>query len=264
MMAPKRVVIGGCLVAAATAATAAAATAPTATAAAGGLSRVGSGLGQDVGPMNQHGLYTIANAVDNTTSRPYNGEFFELLSDPQRSQYSEVVWHPMSQELPADIVQRFNGKVMVVTGYEADIVAGDSVDNVTSVPCTRQYNHHYSAYMCGKLSSCSSAAAEQVRIYHLSNGLTSMSVATAEVHSLPRAAGGSSCGPCTHGSRCRTTVVFDRPTLFAVVTALSPPSFAFPTAFLPSCTGTDPHAPFCHRWAWRARPYGGRERARVL
>ncbi len=84
----------------------------------------------------------------------YQGEFFELLSPVQSTHYSEVRWTQLPQPLPADIVQRFDGKVMVVTGYEADIVRTDAATgNLTSVPCFEQYNHHYSGYMMGKLAT---------------------------------------------------------------------------------------------------------------
>ena len=44
--------------------------------------------------------------------------YFELLSAVQSTQYSEVRWTPLTQPLPKDIVSRFDGKVMVITGYE--------------------------------------------------------------------------------------------------------------------------------------------------
>jgi len=52
--------------------------------------------------------------------------------------------------LPTDIVQRFDGKVMAITGVETDIVRRNADDNDVSVPCYEQYNHHYSNWMHGK------------------------------------------------------------------------------------------------------------------
>lgn len=43
----------------------------------------------------------------------------------------------------------------MITGLEADIVRGDSLDNLTSVPCFEQYNHHWSAFMSGKAARLS-------------------------------------------------------------------------------------------------------------
>ncbi len=83
----------------------------------------------------------------------YQGEFFELLSPVQTTHYSEVGWTQLSQPLPATIVQRFDGKVIAITGYEADIVRVDAQGNITSVPCFEQYNHHYSGFMVGKLAA---------------------------------------------------------------------------------------------------------------
>ena len=53
--------------------------------------------------------------------------------------------------LPADIVARFDGKVMAVTGYEADqVMVVDGVE--TSVPITWAYNHHFEHHLSGKNS----------------------------------------------------------------------------------------------------------------
>ena len=46
-------------------------------------------------------------------------------------------------KIPQDIIDRFEGKIMAVTGYETDQV----FPNGTSVPITWAYNHHYEAYL---------------------------------------------------------------------------------------------------------------------
>ena len=52
--------------------------------------------------------------------------------------------------LPADFVSRFAGKVVALTGYEADSVRTHPDGTEESVPITQQYNHHHNAYFNGK------------------------------------------------------------------------------------------------------------------
>ena len=71
-------------------------------------------------------------------------EFFDVYSPPITSKYAEVYWTMMPKvELPKEIINRFNGKIMAVVGYESDQV----FPNGTSVPITWAYNHHYEAYL---------------------------------------------------------------------------------------------------------------------
>ena len=99
--------------------------------------------------MNAGVVYTIANPrsnEDNTAppaSFPYYGEFFEVLTPPITYNYSEVFWRTIGPvPLPDDIVERYNGSAMAVTGWEVDVVR--KLDNGTevSVPCFESYNHH--------------------------------------------------------------------------------------------------------------------------
>ena len=64
-----------------------------------------------------------------------------------------------STPIPADIVKRFDGKVMAIMGYEQDQVMvqpvgspGAKPENDVSVPINWAYNHHYMAWMTGKHS----------------------------------------------------------------------------------------------------------------
>merc|ERR1719478_558922 len=73
-------------------------------------------------PMNPVN-YTIANpASPRDAIRAYRGEFFEVYGPPRSNRYSEVNWNGQYVSLPPDIVQRFDGKVMAITGYEVNIV----------------------------------------------------------------------------------------------------------------------------------------------
>jgi hypothetical protein len=56
-------------------------------------------------------------------------------------------------QLPPDIIARFDGKVMAVTGMESDIVYVNADGSHTSIPCTEHYNHHFSGSMSGKAAT---------------------------------------------------------------------------------------------------------------
>jgi hypothetical protein len=95
--------------------------------------------------------YLIANPLSPSAgTRSYRGEFFEVYGPNITNRYSEVSWDPQPVQLPPSIVQRFDGRVMAVTGMEVDIVRTASDGAEERVPCTEQYNHHFSGYMHGK------------------------------------------------------------------------------------------------------------------
>ena len=75
-------------------------------------------------------------------------EYFEVYSPPITSQYAMVYWTMMPPvDLPENIVKRFDGKKIAITGYEVDQVFKNSDGSETSVPITWAYNHHYEAYL---------------------------------------------------------------------------------------------------------------------
>jgi hypothetical protein len=80
-----------------------------------------------------------------TDFKDYPGgvEYFDVYHGPITSVYSQVWWTSTKNEIPAEIVQRFQGKVMAVVGMESDQVrkgAGPNGEDV-SVPITMAYNH---------------------------------------------------------------------------------------------------------------------------
>ena len=101
------------------------------------------------------GLYTISNANPASSARydtRYSGkEFFEVYSPLIRTAYGEVYWRMMDEvPLPQDIVDRFDGRVMAVVGYEVDQVRTDTSTDDSGdvpVPITHAYNHHYGAWI---------------------------------------------------------------------------------------------------------------------
>jgi hypothetical protein len=83
--------------------------------------------------------YLIANPLSaSAATRTYRGEFFEVYGPNTTSRYSEVSWDSQPVQLPPSIVQRFDGQVMAVTGFEVDIVRTASDGTEERVPCTEQ------------------------------------------------------------------------------------------------------------------------------
>ena len=105
-------------------------------------------------PMNIR-PYTIspvsaAKANPEAKAPPFRGEWFEVYGHWQNTTYSQVDWHGDPVPLPADIVKRFDGKVMAVVGFESTLVRQSATGAEELVPTTQLYNHHYSGSMSGK------------------------------------------------------------------------------------------------------------------
>ena len=68
-------------------------------------------------PMNR-GRYHLANPLDPAAdgAEHFRGESFDVLGPEAETHYGEVHWRPELTPLPADIVKRFDDKVMAVTG----------------------------------------------------------------------------------------------------------------------------------------------------
>eukprot|EP00117_Sycon_ciliatum_P044302 scpid42913/ scgid31984/ len=94
--------------------------------------------------------YVIANPLPNAPPMKHRGEYFDVLSEPITTQYSQVYWTKQDPvPLPEDFVQRYKGKVASIIGVEADVVRAKADGTYESVPCYEQYNHHYAAYLQG-------------------------------------------------------------------------------------------------------------------
>ena len=118
--------------------------------------------------MNGGGEYLFQNPNTAPTAgkfetqygKRWSEEFFDVYAGPISTRYGEVFWQGLpAVPLPADIVSRFDGKAIAITGYEVDQVM---VDNATkdssttsgfkeqSVPIYWAYNHHYVSWLKGK------------------------------------------------------------------------------------------------------------------
>lgn len=80
---------------------------------------------------------------------PGGVEYFDVYHGPITSLYSEVWWTSTSNDLPAEIVKRFDGKVMAIVGMETDQVRKTPEGDV-SVPISIAYNHHHDTAVVGK------------------------------------------------------------------------------------------------------------------
>ena len=87
-------------------------------------------------------------------------EYFDVWAPEIATRYGEVFWTDQGKTpLPPDIVERFDGKVIAIQGYEQDQVMvtptgqpGVNPEEDVSVPINWAYNHHYCAGMGGKHS----------------------------------------------------------------------------------------------------------------
>lgn len=74
-------------------------------------------------PTMNSGIYTIDPSSLLPGTHPadpakHRGQFFELLGPAKTGHYGDVNWHTETMPLPDDIVSKFDGKVMAVTGCE--------------------------------------------------------------------------------------------------------------------------------------------------
>eukprot|EP00038_Savillea_parva_P006493 m.164130 g.164130 ORF g.164130 m.164130 type:complete len:753 (-) comp12385_c0_seq1:70-2328(-) len=88
-----------------------------------------------------------------TNYKDYPGgvEYFDVYHGPITSLYSQVWWTSTANDIPDDIKQRFDGKVMAIVGMESDQVRKTPNGDV-SVPITWAYNHHHDTAVVGKKS----------------------------------------------------------------------------------------------------------------
>jgi hypothetical protein len=82
---------------------------------------------------------------------PGGVESFDAYHGPITSTYGEVWWASWSNDLPKDLVDRFDGKAMAIVGVEMDQVRKTPHGDV-SVPINFAYNHHHVSSIVGKRS----------------------------------------------------------------------------------------------------------------
>jgi len=101
--------------------------------------------------MNSMHDYSLSNPTFPGQTAEFRGQHFEVYSPPMNIQYGEVFWRDNGASLfPQEIISQFDGKLMVVTGFENDIIRKkkDGTDEV--VAAYEIYNHHYQFGLVGK------------------------------------------------------------------------------------------------------------------
>jgi len=114
---------------------------------------------------NMNGKYSVASGLHQDTGfnddyASKGHEYFDVWAPEISTHYGEVFWtDQLHHPLPKEIVARFKGKTMAITGYEQDQVmvfptgqAGVNPTKDVSVPINWAYNHHYMMYMTGQYS----------------------------------------------------------------------------------------------------------------
>jgi len=82
---------------------------------------------------------------------PGGVEYFDVYHGPITSTYGQVWWTSTSNDIPDDVVKRFDGKGMAIVGFEVDQVRKTPEGDV-SVPINMAYNHHHDTAVHGKSS----------------------------------------------------------------------------------------------------------------
>ena len=113
-------------------------------------------------PGNMNGAYPVASGADqdvpfNTDYASKGHKYFDVWAPEIATLYGQNFWTDQGNNgLPADIVEKFKGKVIAITGYEQDQVMvtptgqpGVNPEKDVSVPINWAYNHRYMAWMTG-------------------------------------------------------------------------------------------------------------------
>jgi len=98
--------------------------------------------------MHPNMPYTLSNPAPGHAGerRKFSSsEFFEVDSTVMKMRYSEVVWRTLpAVALPQEIISRYAGRTMAVTGFEVDLLRNNRTTGKTEpVAAYDSYNHHY-------------------------------------------------------------------------------------------------------------------------
>ena len=81
--------------------------------------------------QNMNGAYQVVSGADpdapfNTDYASKGHEYFDVWAPEIATHYGEVFWTDQGViDLPAEIIERFKGKTIAITGYEHDQVTGN-------------------------------------------------------------------------------------------------------------------------------------------
>ena len=79
-----------------------------------------------------------------------------MRTSPINTTYGEVFWQMLpSVDLPKDIVDEYQDKYMIITGFEVDVRrVNESTGKEVSVPVYQSYNHHYAPAIHSSYAEC--------------------------------------------------------------------------------------------------------------
>lgn len=103
----------------------------------------------------------------------HRGEYFEVVTKPLILTYAQVWWDFVPTfPFPPEIVKRFEGKTMAITGFEN---AMSRIDNETGeelpVPCSDLYNHHWNLYITSSKAPLSEGERRSEKLRHGGHGI---------------------------------------------------------------------------------------------
>ena len=108
--------------------------------------------------MNENVKYTIANAKNPEMEYSFrdSSSYFEVETTSLNTTYGEVFWTMLPLvDLPKDIVDAYQDKYMIVTGFEVDVRRiNESTGKEESVPVYQSYNHHYAPAIHSSYAKC--------------------------------------------------------------------------------------------------------------
>jgi len=102
---------------------------------------------------NMNGAYIVSGTKQYSTDFSARGdEYFDTYSPLISTLYSQVYWIMQDPvPIPPELVKRFDGKAMAITGFECDQVFKTPNGDV-HVPISQAYNHHFEVTITGKNS----------------------------------------------------------------------------------------------------------------
>lgn len=97
----------------------------------------------------------------------HRGNYFEVVAPPLTLKYGQVSFHSLNVKFPDEIVQKFQGKTVAITGFENQVTR---MDNATgkemAVPCSDLYNHHWNLFMASSKNGFSDEEYAQMSSHH--------------------------------------------------------------------------------------------------
>eukprot|EP01047_Picozoa_sp_COSAG01_P001690 COSAG01_NODE_40_length_32708_cov_25.641234_5_plen_866_part_00 len=101
--------------------------------------------------LNPGVVYRVANTEGQFYMGGEGQEYFDVYTPPIRTRYSEVYWTTMPPvPLPVEMVRKYDGRVMALTGHEVNVIRRHGNGSETDVPCYDSYNHHFVASLRSK------------------------------------------------------------------------------------------------------------------